>query len=152
MTWSIMLSATSVTRSDSMRLACDGWPCSCSPMFLWIRLIARAMFKEISDRSAGKGLPLTTIQEIADQVASGTFGTHLGRVSDGLPGDTGEIANEINEARNGLLHWRRDRFSLPVYKGENLTTEEGFRSCMDDVLRFIQLVPFDLPTGGGASA
>ena len=116
------------------------------------RLIARAMFKEISDRSAGKGLPLTTIQEIADQVASGTFGTHLGRVSDGLPGDTGEIANEINEARNGLLHWKRDRFSLPVYKGENLTTEEGFRSCMDDVLRFIQLVPFDLPTGGGASA
>jgi hypothetical protein len=28
-----------------------------------------------------------------------------------------EIADKINEARNALLHWRLDRFSLPVYKG-----------------------------------
>jgi hypothetical protein len=118
------------------------------------RLIARAMFKEISDRSAEQedGLPLTTIQDIADEIADGTFWTHLERVRAGLPADMGEIAAEVNAARNKLLHWNRKRFSLPVYKGRDLIAEEGFQSCMDDVLRFIQLVPFDLPTGGGASA
>jgi hypothetical protein len=115
------------------------------------RLIARAMFKEISDRSAGQGLPLTTIQEIADEAADGAFGTHLGNVSAGLPSDMTEIAEKINKARVALLHWKRGRFSLPVYKGQDLTTEEGFRSCMDDVLRFIQVVPFNLPTEGAVS-
>jgi hypothetical protein len=116
------------------------------------RLIARAMFKTISDRSAGVGLPLTVIQGIADEVAQGTFGTHLCRVSTGLPGDMSEIADKINEARNALLHWRRDRFSLPVYKGQDVTTEPGFRACMEDVLKFLQTVPFDLPIGGGPHA
>jgi len=55
----------------------------------------------------------------------------------------------INEARNCLLHWKRDRFSLPVYRGQDVTTETGFRTCMDDVLRFIQVVPFASPTSGG---
>lgn len=111
------------------------------------RLIARAMFKTISERSAGQGLPLTAIQAIADEVANGTFGTHLDRVKEGLPGDTSEVAEGINKARNGLLHWKRDRFSLPVYKGQDVTTETGFRACMDDALRFIQTVPFDIPVG-----
>ncbi|HKW91395.1 MAG TPA: hypothetical protein VJX92_05810 [Methylomirabilota bacterium] len=111
------------------------------------RLISRAMFKTISDRSAGTGLPLTAIQAIADEVANGTFGMHLSRVRDGLPGDTGEIAEKINEARNALLHWSRDRFSLPVYKGQDVVTEEGFRACMEDVLRFLQTVPFEVPVG-----
>jgi len=116
------------------------------------RLIARAMFKTISDRSAGIGLPLTVIQGIADEVAQGTFGTHLGRVSAGLPGDMSEIADKVNDARNALLHWKRDRFSLPVYKGQDVTTEPGFRACMEDVLRFLQTVPFDLPIGRGPHA
>ena len=111
-------------------------------------LIARAMFKKISDRSAGHGLPLTTIQQIADEVADGTFGTHLGRVRAGLPTDMGDIADKINEARNNLLHWNRDRFSLPVYKEQAVTTESGFRICMDDVLTFIQIVPFNQQMGG----
>jgi hypothetical protein len=51
-----------------------------------------------------------------------------------------EIADKINEARNALLHWRLDRFSLPVYKGQDVTTEAGFQTCMDDVLTFIQVV------------
>jgi len=60
-----------------------------------------------------------------------------------------EIADKINEARNALLHWRRDRFSLPVYKGQDVTTGAGFQTCMDDVLTFIQVVPFNTPTGLG---
>jgi len=92
------------------------------------------------------------IQGIADEVAQGTFGTHLGRVSAGLPGDMSEIADKVNDARNALLHWKRDRFSLPVYKGQDVTTEPGFRACMEDVLRFLQTVPFDLPIGGGPHA
>ncbi len=106
------------------------------------RLITRALFKTINERSGGQGLPLTTIQEIADEVANGTFGTHLDGVKDGLPGGTDEIADGINKARNALLHWKRDRFSLPVYRGQDVTTEVGFRACMDDVLKFIEMVPF----------
>jgi hypothetical protein len=112
------------------------------------RLIARAMLKMVSDQSAGCGLPLTTIQDIAEEVANGTFGTHLDRISAGLPGDTAEIAKAMNQARNHLLHWKRNRFSLPVYKGQDVTTEPGFRPCMEDALRFLQTVPFDQPIGG----
>lgn len=111
------------------------------------RLISRAMFKTISERSAGHGLPLTTIQEIADEAANGTFGDHLTQASAGLPDDTSEIAREINKARNALMHWKRGRFSLPVYKEQDVTTEAGFQTCMDDVLRFIQTVPFETPIG-----
>ncbi len=111
------------------------------------RLIARTMFKTINDRSAGSGLPLTAIQAIADEVANGTFGTHLSRIREGLPGDTGEIAEKVNEARNALLHWKRDRFSLPVYKGQDVVTDAGFRACMEDVLRFLQTTPFKIPDG-----
>jgi hypothetical protein len=113
------------------------------------RLIARALFKRVSEEAAGSGLPLMRIQEIAEEVAEGTFGIHLGRVRPGLPGDTSGITTDINEARNGLLHWKSDRFSLPIYRGQDVTTETGFRTCMDDVLRFIQVVPFATPTSGG---
>src|SRR5574338_675770 len=67
------------------------------------RLIARGLFKTIDERSGGKGLP-----------------------PDGV-----ETAERLNEARNALLHWNRTRFSLPVYKGQDATTEAGFRACMD---------------------
>jgi hypothetical protein len=111
-------------------------------------LIARAMFKEISRQSAGAGLPRSKIEAIADKVAKGAFGAHLERVRAGLPDDTADIAKRLNDARNALLHWERQRSSLPVYKGQIVTTESGFRACMDDVLRFIQAVPFpDAPTG-----
>jgi hypothetical protein len=109
------------------------------------RLIARALFKTISQRSGGHGLSLATIQDIADEVAKGTFGTHLKRVRERLPGETADIAEQLNNARNALLHWERERPGLPVYKGQAVTTEAGFRACMDDVLRFIQNVPFDTP-------
>ncbi len=117
-------------------------------MFVDTRLIARAVFKRVREEGAESGLPLMRIQEIADEAAEGTFGIHLGRVSTGLPDDTHGIATDI-EARNCLLHWKRDRFSLPVYRGQDVTTETGFRTCMDDVLRFIQVVPFATPTSGG---
>ena len=117
-------------------------------------LIAHALFNTIltSERRTEDGLRLTDIEEIADEMAQGTFGKHLDRVKAGLPGDTGEIAGAINEARNALLHWRRDRFSLPVYKGQDVTTEPGFRACMEDVLRFIQTVPFDRTIAGDLQA
>jgi hypothetical protein len=105
-------------------------------------LIARALFKTIPERSGGDGLSLSAIQAIADDVSKGTFGTHLERVRGGLPDDTTDIAKQLNHARNALVHWRRERSSLPVYKEQAVTTESGFRACMDDVLRFIQTVPF----------
>jgi len=109
------------------------------------RLIARDLFKTISEQSAGSGLPLTAIQEIADKVAKRTFKERLDSVRAGLPVDTGDIAQQLNKARNDLMHWKRGRFLAPVYKGQDVSTDEGFRACMDDVLRFIQTVPFDTP-------
>jgi hypothetical protein len=32
--------------------------------------------------------------------------------------------------------------AVPVYKEQELTTAAGFRVCMDDIMRFIQQVPF----------
>jgi hypothetical protein len=108
------------------------------------RLIALALFRTVSERSKGVGLPLTEIQAIADQLAKGTFGQHLERVSTDLPGDCGQIAGALNDARNALLHWERERFTaVPIYKGLEVTDSEGFKVCMDDIMKFIQQVPFN---------
>jgi hypothetical protein len=107
------------------------------------RLIALALFRTVSERSKGVGLPLAEIQAIADQLAKGTFGQHLERVSADLPGDCERIARDVNDARNALLHWERDRFATAfLYKGQELTDRAGFKACMDDIMQFTQQVPF----------
>jgi len=136
-----MLSDTSAILSDLMPWLASGGHPSARP--------CSRKYAPHFPRSGERGLPLSVIQGIADEVAQGTFGTHLAHVSDGLPSNMDEIADKINEARNALLHWRLDRFSLPVYKGQDVTTGAGFQTCMDDVLTFIQVVPFNTPTGLG---
>jgi hypothetical protein len=107
------------------------------------RLIGLALFRIVSERSKGEGLPLVTIQAIADEVAKGTFGQHLDRVKMDLPDGCEQIARDVNDARNALLHWERTRFTaVPVYRGLEITTVEGFKACLDDVMRFIEQVPF----------
>lgn len=106
------------------------------------RLIALALFKAVSEEG---GLPLSRIQTLADEAAARTFGVHLDKVRALLSDENSEIAAEINKARNALLHWKRDRFGLPEYKGQDVRSDDGFRRCMDDALRFIQTVPFKPP-------
>jgi hypothetical protein len=106
------------------------------------RLIALALFKAVSEEG---GVPLSRIQTLADEVAERTFGVHLDKVRAHLSDENIEIAEEMNKARNALLHWKRDRFSLPEYKGQDVRSDDGFRRCMDEVLRFFQTVPFTPP-------
>jgi len=109
------------------------------------RLIALALFKAVSEEG---GAPLSRIQTLADEAAERAFGVHLDKVRAYLSDENADIAAEINKARNALLHWKRDRFSLPEYKGQDVLSDDGFRRCMDDALRFIQTVPFTTPAGG----
>jgi len=106
------------------------------------RLIALALFKAVSEEG---GVPLSRIQTLADEAAERTFGVHLDKVRALLSDENVKIAEEMNKARNALLHWKRDRFSLPEYKGQDVLSDDGFRRCMDEVLRFIQTVPFKPP-------
>jgi hypothetical protein len=78
------------------------------------RLIALALFKAVSEEG---GVPLGRIQTLADEAAERTFGVHLDKVRADLSDENAQIAEELNKARNALLHWKRDRFSLPEYKG-----------------------------------
>jgi hypothetical protein len=88
---------------------------------------------------------LTEIQALADDAAKRPFGARLAKVRDELPPGCAEIAEQVNKARNYLLHWEHDRHALPVYEGQEVVSDEGFRRCMDDVMRFIQTVPFRTP-------
>ena len=107
------------------------------------RLIATGLFDQIATRG---GLSLVEIQGLADKAAAGTFGTHLERVAGKIPDDCFRIADELNRARNGLFHWRRDRLDpQPSYRGQDVTSPSGFQACMDDVLTFIQTVPWRNP-------
>ncbi|SRR5712691_4225791 len=107
------------------------------------RLISVALLKAVSE---GGGLSLTEIEGIADKFGKGTFGPHLDRVRTLIPSRCVEIAEKVNDTRNGLLHWRRERaFRSADYNGQDVTTETGFGPCMDDVLEFIQTVPFNMP-------
>lgn len=107
------------------------------------RLIATDLFYRVSQ---GGGLPLVEIQKLADEAASGTFGIHLGRVKDKIPENCFRIADELNQTRNGLLHWRRTGLDPQRgYKGQDVTSASGFKACMDDVLTFIQAVPWRNP-------
>ena len=111
----------------------------------------------VSDRSHDSGLSLDAIdfglsadaiQRISDRASKQTFQERLDRARPHLSEDNAAIAKELNRARNALLHWERNR--VPVYKGADVTTEDGSRACMDDVLRFIQTVPFPTLLGGGS--
>jgi hypothetical protein len=106
------------------------------------RLIALALFKAVSQR---EGMSLTEIQALADDLAERGFLVHLDKVRDELPPGCAEIAEQVNKARNDLLHWKHDRHALPVYEEQEVVSDEGFRRCMDDVMRFIQTVPFKTP-------
>jgi hypothetical protein len=66
------------------------------------RLIALALFKAVSEQG---GVPLSRIQMLADDAANGTFGVHLDKVRAHLTVECTEIAEELNKARNALLHW-----------------------------------------------
>jgi hypothetical protein len=106
--------------------------------------------------NAAGGLSLPDIQRLADKIAKETFGPHLERAKARLPAGMEQIASEVNDARNALLHWQRNRFSLPTYRGQDVTTYDGFAACMGDVLTFVETVPFTAPTGdergsGGAT-
>jgi hypothetical protein len=110
-----------------LRLDCRGFEAGC-PLF---------PSSPVRD-SRGEGL--------ADKAAAGTFGTHLERVAGKIPDDCFRIADELNRARNGLFHWRRDRLDpQPSYRGQDVTSPSGFQACMDDVLTFIQTVPWRNP-------
>src|SRR5260370_41330572 len=103
-----MLSDTSAILSDLMPWVASGGHPSARP--------CSRKYAPHFPRSGGRGLPLSVIQGIADEVAQGAFWAHLARVSDGLSSNMDEIANKINEARNRLLHMRRRPIYPPPYK------------------------------------
>jgi hypothetical protein len=110
------------------------------------RLITLGLMSEINARG---GLSLAAIQDLADEIAAETFGPHLARAASRLPVGMETIASDMNKARNAFLHWKRNRFLLPIYKGLDITTDAGFRTCMEDILLFLQTVPFVAPVGMG---
>ena len=81
---------------------------------------------------------------VIDAVAEGTFGCHLQKANNGglLPDQAQRTAREMNKARNGFLHWKRKRFSIPHYNGHDITSDIGFERCMTDSLKFLAEVPF----------
>jgi len=104
-------------------------------------LISVLVADQIKD---GVGLvSLEEIQHISDRETShSTFKMHLERARALIPSRAGEIAEKVNQGRDAFVHFKRGRFELPRYDGQDITTAEGFRVCMDAVNEFLLLVPF----------
>ena len=111
-----------------------------------LHVIAAISSDEVKRRGGAGQLGLDDLRAITDDAAQRTFGAHLSAAKDrGLVNSGAEaIATELNRARIAFLHWQRDRFSLPVYKGQDVMTEEGLRACLDDVFQFTLAVPLRL--------
>ena len=109
-----------------------------------IRLIAVAMQYEIRRERAKRELSLDDRGNISDGRARGTFKDHLRVANDWglLLAEAYKIAQDMNEAREHLLHWNRARGLRAIYKGVDVATGEGFELVMSDVSRFNDLVPF----------
>ena len=74
--------------------------------------------------------------------AKGTFSQHLiAAERRGLLDSTGvEICREVNRGRDHFLHWEPGRFSVPLYQGKDVTTEEGHKECLRDMARVIRAI------------
>jgi hypothetical protein len=70
------------------------------------RLIATALFHEISELGGSGGLSLNEIQQIAGKVAKGAFGPHLNRVADLIPSASSTIADEEKSVTREIEHVR----------------------------------------------
>lgn len=108
-----------------------------------LSLISLVVADRIGQRGGIGRLTLDEIGDISDQSSNGTFSRHLDQAEQTrrLSSEAAGIARALNRARDDFLHWRRSRPDLPVYKGLDVTREEGFKACMDDALRFLQLAP-----------
>jgi hypothetical protein len=72
--------------------------------------------------------------------SDGTFSRHLRAAKDtGLLADWQiEVCEEVNRGRDHFLHWVPGRFSVPRYRGLDVTSPEGLGACMKDVASVIR--------------
>jgi hypothetical protein len=109
-----------------------------------VRLIAIALTDEYRRRGDIGQVALDDMGRISDAAAAGTFTRHLREARDRgvLPQGAERIADELNQTRDNFLHWNRTRGFRAMYRGHDVTTNEGFAMCMEDVHEFDSLVPF----------
>lgn len=106
-------------------------------------LIAAILADDHGKRGGGKSVTLDKLAAMSDRAAAGTFGQHHGEAKRRglLTPEVDRIAAELNRGRVAFLHWKRDRYEIPRYEGVDVTTHEGLRRCLDDVLRVMLALP-----------
>jgi hypothetical protein len=74
--------------------------------------------------------------------SDGTFMKHLNalRAQGTFTTDFFEMYEELNRTRDHFLHWMPGRFSLPNYRGLDVTTEEGCIAALHAVDDAIQVI------------
>jgi hypothetical protein len=81
------------------------------------------------------------IDKLVTKHSAGTFLRHLRAVQEvGLPDELTAICEEMNQGRDHFLHWQPGRFSVPRYRGLDVTTQEGLDRCLRDVFRVIRTI------------
>jgi hypothetical protein len=102
--------------------------------YLIFRVVAARLKK------AGKEFSEEEIRnECAAEADRNTFGHHLRHAiaEAGLPIWVQTIARDINNTRNGFLHWRPGGSPRPEYRGHDVTTDAGLGACLSDVYRVL---------------
>ena len=81
------------------------------------------------------------IDALVTKHSAGTFLRHLRAVQEvGLADELAEICEEMNRGRDHFLHWQPGRYSVPRYRGLDVTTQEGVDKCLRDVFRVLKTI------------
>jgi hypothetical protein len=110
------------------------------------RLASALVDAEVTRRGGIAMIGLDELRSLAATIArDGTFGGHLRQARSAIGEQAGKIADDVNETRNAFVHDAPGWSGPPKHRGQDVGTAEGFRTCMDDVMLFLQLVPFHNP-------
>jgi hypothetical protein len=84
----------------------------------------------------------TRLDILISEYSKGPFGRHIGLVEDRalLSPALIEICKEVNRGRIDFLHWMPERFSVPKYKGLDVTTPEGLDRALEDIWTVIEKI------------
>jgi len=109
-----------------------------------IAAVAADMVKKGSGSYAN--LSLAEWQDIVALAAERTFLRHLNeaKARNVIPDRILPIAEDANRGRDTFMHFGPTKAMLPQYKGLDVTTPEGLRVFLDDLLDFLNAMPFPL--------
>lgn len=106
--------------------------------------VDHSLIIKLATANAERQKDLNEFEELTlpfEKASSNTFRYHLNEAfRKGLVSEKGKaFATDLNTARDEILHWGPSRAQVPLYRGHDVTTEDGLRVCLEDVVEFLAM-------------